>query len=79
MHSCIRGKNGSNNNPDIRQFKSALRKILLRASVVASKHLNCMLFEADVSSPIFSLQRTKNRSSLDEVPQLDMGDTQCLK
>ena len=74
LNSCIRGKNGFNNKPDIRQFKSALRKILLRASVVASKHSNCMLFEADVSSPIFSLKWTKNRSSIAEVPQLDMGD-----
>ena len=74
LNSCIRDKNGFNNNPDIRQFKSALRKILLRGSVVASKHSNCMLFEADVSSPIFSLKWTKNRSSMDEVPQLDMGD-----
>ena len=65
LNSCIRGKNGFNNNPGIRQFKSALRKILLRASVVASKHSNCMFFEADVSSPIFSLKWTKNRSSMD--------------
>ena len=32
-----------------------------------------MLFEEDVSS-IFSFKWTKNRSSMDEVPQLDMGD-----
>ena len=41
---------------------------------MASKHSSCMLFEADVSSPIFSLMWTKNKSSMDEVPQLDMGD-----
>ena len=41
---------------------------------MASKHSNCTLFEEDVSSPIFSLKWTKDRSSMDEVPQLDMGD-----
>ena len=59
LNSSIRGENGFNNNPDIRQFKSALRKILLRASVMASKHSNCMLFEEDASSTIFSLKWTK--------------------
>ena len=71
LNSCIRGKNGFNNNPDIRQFKSALKKILLRASVVSSKYSNCMFFEEDVSSPVFSLKWTKNRSSIGEFSELE--------
>ena len=63
LFSCIRGKGGFNNNPDVNQFKSAIRKILLCA-ITASKHSNCLLLEDDQSPPIFSLKWTKNRSSV---------------
>ena len=66
LNSCIRGKNGNNNNPDIVQFRSALKKILLRASITASKYANCISFDNDDSPPIFSLKWTKNRSTLSE-------------
>ena len=64
LFACIRGKNGFNNNPDIRTFKSALKRILLRASIVASKHANCITFEEEASSPIFSLKWSKSRTPL---------------
>ena len=63
LFACIRGKNEFNNNPDVRQLKSALKKILLRVSIIASKHYNCMVFETDIS-PIFSLKWTKSRSPM---------------
>ena len=58
------------------QFKSALKKILLRASIVGSRHANCMTFEVDESPFIFSLKWTKNRASMteknvdDEIPDV---------
>ena len=60
LFACIRGKNGFNNNPDERQFKSALIKILLRVSIISSKQYNCIVFEKDVS-PIFSLKWSRKR------------------
>ena len=48
LFAFIRGKNGFNNNPDVRQLKSALKKILLRVVTIASKHYNCLVFENDV-------------------------------
>ena len=38
LFSCIRAMLGFNNNPDVMQFKAALKKILLRVSVYPSKH-----------------------------------------
>ena len=56
LFACIRGKNGFSNNPDVRTFKAALKRILLRVSVIASRHGNCLVFESDATSPIFSLK-----------------------
>ena len=58
---CIRGKNGVNNNPDLRTFKSAMKRILLRNPIVASKYGNCVMFE-ESSTPLFSLKWSKNRT-----------------
>ena len=38
LFSCIRGKNGFNNNPDVRTFISAMKRILLKVSIIASRH-----------------------------------------
>ncbi len=63
LNSCIRGRGGNNNNPNVEQFISALKKILLHASITASKYANCLEFETDSSPPIFSLTWSKNRKS----------------
>ena len=64
LNSSIRARNGNNNNPNVLQFKSAMKKVLLRASVTASRYSNCMSFDPDTSPPIFSLKWSKNRSCL---------------
>ena len=63
LFSCIRSLNGFNNNPDLQQFKSAIKRILLRASVTGSKYGNCENFDS-VSSPIFALTWKRKRSPL---------------
>ena len=50
------------NNPDVRQLKSALQKILLRVSNVSSRSSNCQLFEKDVS-PIFAVKMDEEKIS----------------
>ena len=66
LFACIREKNGFDNNPDMRQFKSALGEILLRVSVVGSRYSNCMTFENEFSSPVYSLKWSRKKSSLTE-------------
>ncbi len=64
LFACFRGKNGFNNNPDVVQLKSALRKILLRNSIVGSKYSNCLTFEKESAGSIFSLKWTRRRTPL---------------
>ena len=45
-------------------FKSASKRILLRAPMVASKHANCITFEKEASTHIFSLKWSKSRTPL---------------
>ena len=78
LFSCIRAMNGYCTNPTIRQFVSALKRILLRASILASKNANCMVFEADESPSIFSLKWTKNRCGADERIEEDVIPEEIL-
>jgi hypothetical protein len=64
LNASIRGRTGDNPNPNVLQFKSALKKILLHAAMSASKYSNCVTFDNDDSPPIFALKWTKNRSAL---------------
>ena len=45
LNASIRGRTGDNTNPNVQQFKSALKKILLHAALSASKYSNCVTFE----------------------------------
>ena len=64
LFACIRGKNGFNNNPDIRQFKSSMKKILLRNSIIASNRANCLMFEDHSNGSVFSLKWNKRNAPL---------------
>ena len=44
LFSCIRAKGGWNNNPNCLQLKYAMKKMLLRNAVTASKNVNCQNF-----------------------------------
>jgi hypothetical protein len=44
LFSCIRAKGGWNNNPNCLQLKYAIRKMMLRNAVTASKNANCQTF-----------------------------------
>ena len=66
LFACIRGKGGFNNNPNTLQLKYALRSILLKNSVVASKKANVLSFENDCTAAIFSLKWSKRKSPIVE-------------
>ena len=44
LFSCIRARGGWNNNPNCLQLKYALRKMLMRNAITASKNANCVDF-----------------------------------
>ena len=65
LFSCIRSRNGFNNNPNTVQLKSALRKILLRNSITASNKSNVLAFESTAScGSIFALKASKRTSPI---------------
>lgn len=78
LFACIRGKNGFNNNPDVVQLKSALRKILLRNSIVGSKYSNCLTFEQESAGSIFSLKWTRRRTPMTNYNALSDADTKYI-
>lgn len=47
LFSKIRSKGGFNNNPDIRQFKSALKSLLVKTEITPSSNANCL----EIDSP----------------------------
>ena len=68
LFSCIRGKNGYNNNPNVSQLKSSLKRILLRNNIIGSKHANCLTFADDstANGSIFSLKWSKRKSPVQD-------------
>lgn len=64
LFACIRGKNGFNNNPNVRHFKSSLKRILLRHTIVSSKHANYVMFELQSIGSVFSIKWSSHRSPI---------------
>ena len=56
LFACIHGKNGFNSNLNVQQLKSSLKRILLRNSIVGSKHGNCLTFQDQAAGSIFALK-----------------------
>ena len=62
LFSCIRSRGGWNNNPNCLQLKYALRKMLLRNAVSASKNANCQTLTND-STTIIPFFHTKKHNA----------------
>jgi hypothetical protein len=62
LFSCIRAQGGWNNNPNCLQLKYAMRKMLLRNTITASKNANCLTFSDSTNNnyPILSLPETQS-------------------
>ena len=52
-------KNGYNDNPDVRQLKSSLKRFLLRNTICGSRQASCMVFEPESCGSVFSLKWDK--------------------
>ena len=62
LFSCIRSRGGWNNNPNCLQFKYALRQMMMKNAITASKNANCTDFADNSIIPIF--HSTKHQSPL---------------
>lgn len=72
--SCIRSMGGHNDNPNVRQFQWAMRKLMFRNSVQASGSSNCKNFEPCVQEAAISFAEAKNLalgSSREEEDQIN--------
>ena len=67
LFSCVRARGGFNNNPNTVQFKTALRQILMRNSIMASNKANVLSFEAESNGSIFYLRASKRRTPVAEL------------
>ena len=60
LFSCTRARGGWNNNPNCLQFKYALRKMLIRNAITASKNANCVDFTGcNNITPLFHVRKHK--------------------
>lgn len=57
LFSCIRAKGGWNNNPNVMQFMSAMRRMVLGNAVTASKNANCRSYGDDAVIPFFHTRK----------------------
>ena len=64
--SCIRARNGWNNNPNSMQFRSSLQSMLFHNSVKGALKANCMQYEQVAQTPIFTLKWSKRASPLED-------------
>ena len=72
LFSCIRSKGGWNNNPNCLQLKYALRQLLMKNAVTASKNANCDDFQDKKSTTVIPiLHQRKHRSPLKELSNQD--------
>jgi hypothetical protein len=77
LFSCIRSCGGFNNNPNVPQFKAALRKVLVRTSIKGSKYGNCSNLEPECNEPLFQLKWKKPKKTEEEITDED-GQLQSL-
>ena len=72
LFSCIRQKGGWNNNPNCVQFQGALRRLLIKNSVTASKVANCAAPGDSTMSSLFQLKWSRRKpAKMDTVENLD--------
>lgn len=57
----IRNRNGFNNNPNVQQFKYAMRHILLHNNIKCSNNINCLAIDDDISGSILPFRWKKKR------------------
>ncbi len=70
LFSCIRSRGGWNNHRNVLQFKYAIRKMLMRNAITASKYASCVNFTGcnDII-PIFHTRKHKKSTTNENIEQ----------
>lgn len=65
LFARIRSRHGWNNNPNVMQFKYAMKQILMRNCLAASKSENCIALDSDPIGSVFSFKWHKKENDND--------------
>ncbi|KAL1513577.1 hypothetical protein ABEB36_002972 [Hypothenemus hampei] len=65
--SKIRGRHGFNNNPNVIQFRSAVRQILLKNAISTSPNANCNAIDNDAIGSIFPIKWNYKKKIVDQI------------
>ncbi|XP_060855698.1 uncharacterized protein LOC132933424 [Metopolophium dirhodum] len=63
LFSKIRQRFGHNNNPNVLEFRTAMKQILLKNSVTSSYAANCMAFDKSSNESVFEIRWAKRNSA----------------
>jgi hypothetical protein len=77
--ACVRGKNGFNNNPDVIQFKSAMRRLVMHNSIAPSRHANCAVMERTPDLCLFNLKWSRRRTPVQDIPAIELQQQPFLQ
>jgi len=67
LFAQIRQRYGSNNNPNVVQFKTALKQILFKNYIKCKSSGNCNVFNDDISGGIFEFKWYRRQKNIDEI------------
>lgn len=70
--ACVRGKNGFNNNPDVIQFKSAMKRLIMHNSIAPSRHATCAVMERTFDLYLFSLKWSRHRTPVQDISAIEL-------
>lgn len=66
LFSRIRSRCGFNNNPDVDQFRAALKALLVKSEITPSSNANCLELEESNTSGSVQLFSRKRRNPVDD-------------
>lgn len=69
----IRQRFGSNNNPNVLQFKTAIKQILIKNSLKCQSNFNCNTFDDDPVGSLFEIKWRK-KSNKENIYDADIAD-----
>lgn len=71
LFSRFRQKFGSNNNPNILQFKTALKQILMKNAITCKTNGNCNTFDNDVFGDLLEFKWNRKKENLNEFDEIE--------
>lgn len=79
LFACIRSRGGYNNNPNVKQFQWALRKLMFRNSVEAPQGTNCISFDNNHQHSVMSFVESAALAENENDDENHLNDIENLK